>query len=256
MLNLSNVSKSYGSVVAVDDVSVDVAEGAIVGIIGPNGSGKSTLFRCILGLTPVDSGDIVVANRRQPTGHSRERAAIVSVADSDELYADLSPVQFAQLTWRIDRRLQRIRGAVFPAARFNALADVMGMSLHSGRPLKLLSHGTRRKAQLLAAVICEPVILIIDEPTNGLDPDQRLILQVLLESLAEQGTTVLFSTHNLAFAENVCHSVVMLNASVIAQGTPEALIADTGAGNLYEAYDRLSGIDRGLLQRTVAAALQ
>lgn len=247
MIDLRYVSKAYGPVVALDNVTVSVAAGSVTGLLGPNGSGKSTLFRSILGLTPIDSGSIAVFGVDQRRGHSTQRQRIASVADSDEVYGDLSPRELALMTWKFHCSVSG-RRAAFPVSRFQALSSILTMDDFAHRSLRTLSHGTRRKAQLLAAILCDPEILLVDEPTNGLDPDQHVVIQVLLRALADRGAAILVSTHNLAFAESVCDEVVLLRTTVIATGSPDRIREKTGTASLFDAYAALSMMDRGRLR--------
>lgn len=246
MIDLRSVSKSYGPIVALERVNLCVAAGSVTGLLGPNGSGKSTLFRSILGLTPIDEGSIEISGVLQPSGHSGQRRGIVSVADSDEVYADLSPRELSLMTWKFHCAVSRVKKE-FPADRFRALSSMLTMDDHAHRSLGRLSHGTRRKAQLLAAILCDPDLLLVDEPTNGLDPDQHVVVQVLLRTLADRGAAILISTHNLAFAESVCDSVALLRTTVIAAGTPEQIREQTGTTSLFDAYAALSMMDRSRL---------
>ena len=262
MILTQSVSKSYGSpgaggsgVRALDDVSVRLRPGAVTGVLGPNGSGKSTLFRVLLGLTPPDVGAVIIADVVQPRGTSRERRAIAHVPDSDELYEDLSPDELARLTWAVHAGLV---GAPreFPVARFDRLCDLFGLDEHAHRTSRDLSHGTRRKAQLVATLTCRPDLLVVDDPTNGLDPDQHVVLKLVLRSLAEAGATIVISTHNLGFAEDLCDHVVLLRSQVVMAGSPEQVRGRTGAATLAQAYESLTGLDHERIQAEAAEAFR
>ncbi|WP_426563382.1 ABC transporter ATP-binding protein [Angustibacter sp. McL0619] len=255
MIRTQSVSKSYGAVHALDDVSLRLPSGAVTGVLGPNGSGKSTLFRILLGLTPPDQGAVVIDDAVQPAGTSPQRRAIGNVPDSDELYEDLSPDELARLTWSVHARLVGA-DTQFPADRFERLCDLFGLGEHLHRLSRDLSHGTRRKAQLLANLTCRPQVLVIDEPTNGLDPDQHVVLKLVLRSLADSGTTIVVSTHNLGFAEGLCDHVVLLRSRVVMAGPPQQVLGRTGTANLPEAYEALTGIDRDRIAREAAEAFQ
>jgi len=254
MIVVSGVSKDYGVVTALDDVHLHITGCEITGVLGPNGSGKSTLFRVLLGLTPPEQGDVTIWGKRQGRGATAERRQIAYVPDSDEVYEDLSPRELARLTWNLHAQLDPSAGTRFPADRFDGLSSMFGLSDHTERRCRDLSHGTRRKAQLVAAFTCRPAALVIDEPTNGLDPDQLVVLRLVLRSLADAGSTILMSTHNLGFAESLCDAVVMLRSRVVMSGTPAQVLANTSSTSLAEAYERLTGIDQMAIARQADAA--
>jgi ABC-2 type transport system ATP-binding protein len=255
MLRTQSLSKSYGSVEALDDVSLRLPQAAITGVLGPNGSGKSTLFRVLLGLTPPDAGSIVIGDAVQPVGTSPQRRAIGYVPDSDDLYEDLTPQELAELTWRVHARLVGAAGPL-PVERFDELCELFGLDEHLFRRCRDLSHGTRRKAQLVAALTCRPKLLVVDEPTNGLDPDQHVVLKLVLRSLAQAGATIVVSTHNLGFAQDLCDHVVLLRSRVVLAGSPEQVLARTGTTSLPAAYEVLTGLDRDEIARRAARAFR
>jgi ABC-2 type transport system ATP-binding protein len=255
MLRTQSLSKSYGPVVALDDVSLRLPGSAITGVLGPNGSGKSTLFRALLGLTPPDVGSVVIADAAQPVGTSPQRRAIGYVPDSDDLYEDLTPHELARLTWRVHARLVG-EPAAMPLQRFEGLCELFDLDEYLFRRCRDLSHGTRRKAQLVAALTCRPSVLVVDEPTNGLDPDQHVVLKLVLRSLAAAGATVVVSTHNLGFAQDLCDHVVLLRSHVVLAGTPQQVLARTGTESLSAAYEVLTGLDRDAIARRAGEAFQ
>jgi ABC-2 type transport system ATP-binding protein len=247
MIEIEGVSKTYGTVQALKDVSLTVAAGFIVGIVGPNGSGKSTLFRVILGLTPPDDGNVFLAGVVQAPGSSPERRRVAYVPDSDDLYEDLTPYEYTRLTWSVHAELGAAAGQEFSHDRMTGLVEAFGLEEFLYRRCRDLSHGTRRKAQLLATLTCRPDVVVVDEPTNGLDPDQHVVLKLVLRALARTGSTVLLSTHNLGFAETLCDSVVLLRNAVVISGSPAEILMSTRTANLSEAYEGLTGIDRGAI---------
>jgi ABC-2 type transport system ATP-binding protein len=226
----------------------------VVGIIGPNGSGKTTLFRVILGLTRADSGTVVIDGVEQIKRSTFERSMLSFIPDTDELYEDLTPRETAQLEWAVTARLAGTKGR-FPEVRFDELTDIFEMSSHANRKLRNLSHGTRRKAQLCSALTCRPGLLIVDEPTNGLDPDQLIAVKYALRSLAASGSAVVVSTHNLGFAEETCDTVVLLRSRVLIAGTVDHVTRTSGARSLSAAYEKLSGADYGKVRVRLAEAL-
>lgn len=255
----TSLSKQYGpasapgSIRALDGVSVHLPSGAVTGVLGPNGSGKSTLFRVLLGLTPPDQGAVVIDDVVQPRGASPQRREISYLPDSDDLYDDLTPEELTRLTWSVHARLVGA-GRELPADRHERLVELFGLEEHRRRPCRDLSHGTRRKAQLVAALTCRPRVLVVDEPTNGLDPDQHVVLKTVLRSLAATGATVVVSTHNLGFAADLCDRVVLLRTRVVAAGTPQQVLASTGTSTLSAAYEALTGLDRAAIARSAAEA--
>lgn len=201
-LELEGLTKRYGGVDAVRDLSFAVEPGRIFGFLGPNGAGKTSTLRMILGLIPPTSGRICVL------GSSRlheVRDRIGFLPEERGLYRRVTPLDavvfFAGLKG-VPKAVAR------PRAR--AMLEAQGLGEALGRPMKALSKGMAQKVQLICALAHEPELVILDEPFSGLDPVNQQSLEQLIQELAKGGATVVFSTHVMAHAERLCERIVLM----------------------------------------------
>ncbi|HZZ58465.1 MAG TPA: ABC transporter ATP-binding protein [Opitutaceae bacterium] len=214
-VTLRSVTKRYGAVTAADRVSLEVAPGEIFGLIGPNGAGKTTVLECILGLTAPDSGAIAVDGR----GAEAAKPLLGAQLQVSSLPDAMTPRQALTLCGKF-------YASPAPAAELLArfeLADKADARYGS------LSAGQKQRVALALALVNRPRVLILDEPTAGLDPPARADLHRLIQAQRAAGCTVLFSTHYLEEARRLCDRVALLHrGAVAALGTPEELIARSG----------------------------
>lgn len=201
-LSLMNLTKRFGSVPAVSDLSFDVPRGSICGFLGPNGAGKTTSIRMILGLTEPSSGRISVLGAPDAR---RVRRRIGFLPEERGLYKKMTPVDaiafFASLKGIPSGEGRR---------RARALLEAQGLGHAANRRMKALSKGMAQKVQLLSAIAHEPEFVILDEPFSGLDPVNQQGLEATIREIAARGATVLFSTHVMQHAERLCDKVVLL----------------------------------------------
>ncbi len=222
MLEITNLSKRYGDLVAVDGVSLRVPAGRIVGFVGPNGAGKSTTMRSIFGLVAPDDGQIdwdgrpVDAEAVARFGYMPEQRGLypkMKVGEQISYFAELKGV---------DRRTARQRTT-------DILAD-LGLADRIDDPLEKLSHGNQQRVQLAVSLVTEPDLLILDEPFNGLDPVAVETLNQVLRERVARGVGVLFSSHQLDLVERICDElVVIVDGRVRAAGTVAGVRAASGA---------------------------
>lgn len=201
-VRLSGVSKTYGSLTAVEQLSLNVPQGSMYGFIGPNGSGKTTTLRLILHLIFPDSGDIEVLNTSE-TRAANDR--IGYLPEERGLYKKMTVAR--QIAY-----FARLKGMSGPAIREATAFWLERLSLEDRAKNKIesLSKGMVQKVQFITAVISRPDLLILDEPFSGLDPlNLELIRDIILE-LRKAGTTVIFSTHDMAMAERMCDTIFMI----------------------------------------------
>jgi len=249
-LELDGISKSYGSVRALNRVSFSVPPGTILGLLGPNGAGKSTTMKSILGLVRPDEGTIRIFGEdvlRDPPAAKRQ---IGYVPESPSLYEFLTGTEYLDFIadlYGLDRATRRERIGQF----------LTGLELagHEDSLISGYSQGMRQKVALIAALAHRPRLLILDEPLNGLDPRSARVTKDLLRSLATRdGVAVLFSTHVLEIAQAICDRVVILHhGSVLAAGSVDSLRTQSGlAGSgLEEVFLAMTG--SGDLRDVVAA---
>jgi ABC-2 type transport system ATP-binding protein len=225
---VTGLTRRFGEFVAVDDVSFTVAEGEIFAFLGPNGAGKTTTIRMLAGLLPATAGAARVAGYDAGASVTALRASIGYMSQSFSLYGDLTPVEnielFAGLYGVSGARLRR---------RSEWILDMSGLGAAGREPTSDLPLGLKQRLALGCAMLHEPPVLFLDEPTSGVDPLARRAFWDLIHSLAAGGTTVLVSTHYMEEAE-YCHRLILMNRGrIIADGTPAALRA-TMTEPLYE----------------------
>ncbi len=203
-LAIDRLTKRYGQVLAVDDLSFEASRGRILGFLGPNGAGKTTTLRMALGLVRPTSGRISILGQEDA---SKVRARIGFLPEERGLYRRMTPVQ--AMTF-----LAGLKGVKTAQARRRAgeLLDSHGLGEAKHRQIRRLSKGMAQKVQLLSALAHDPDLVILDEPFSGLDPVNQLSLETLIRSLATRGATVIFSTHVMQHAERLCDQVVLLAA--------------------------------------------
>lgn len=237
VLAMKGVEKSYGAVKALDGVDLSPEESRFVGLLGPNGAGKSTLFQIIAGLFVPDAGEVSLfgLTHRDDGPEIRRRMGVVFQARSVDL--DMS----IRANLRFHGRLFGLRGRALNA-RIDALAEQFGLAELVSRPVRTLSGGQQRKVEIARALINDPDLIIMDEPSAGLDTPSRRALVADIRKLArEQKVAVLWATHLVDEVEEADDVVMLVKGRVVAQGTPEALIAQSGADDLTDAYSSLTG---------------
>lgn len=235
-LEVDTVSKSYGGLVALDQLSLAVAQGEFVALLGPNGAGKSTLFQLLTGLFVPDAGAIEVAGHDMRRDSRAALAKLGVVFQQPTLDLDLSVV--ANL--RFHARLHGM-GARAKARIDDELARI-GQSERAKDAARALSGGNRRKIELARALLHEPALLLMDEPTVGLDPGSRELLVNYVHKLcADRGMGVLWATHLVDEAERAHRVIVLHKGQRIAVDTPRALCAQTRTDSLGDAFLGLTG---------------
>ena len=211
-IDLHNVRKSFGEKVAVDALSLTVPEGCIYGFLGPNGAGKTTTLRIILGIFYADSGNVTVLGEKDPT-RAKERIGYLS--EERGLYGKMNPADL--LTY-----FAELKGMHRAAARDRAveLLEQFGLGEYRDKRCQTLSKGMAQKVQILRTLIHEPDLVILDEPFSGLDPLNRDLMRDLILDLKSKGRSIVFSTHIMEQAEQICDSVLLINNGIkIIDGT-------------------------------------
>ncbi len=220
MIEVSHLSRTYGGLHAVDDVTFTAAPGRVTGFLGPNGAGKSTTMRVMVGLTPASSGSATVLGRRYADLPNPGREVGVLLDAS------------AQHAGRTGRETLRIaaRTMGLPATRADEMIDLVGLTpTEAGRRVKNYSLGMRQRLGIATALTGDPEVLILDEPANGLDPAGIRWMRDLLRGFADQGGTVLLSSHLLHEIEVIADDLVVIGqGKIVAQGTKAELLAAAG----------------------------
>jgi lipooligosaccharide transport system ATP-binding protein len=227
-----DLTKRYGDTTVVDRLSFDIAEGECLGVIGPNGAGKTTTIRMCLGLTDPDAGEITALGLRMPRDVLAIKAQLGVVSQFDSLDPDFTCAENLLVYGRyFGLPEQRIRARIPELLTFAALS-------HKGDATPgELSGGMRRRLSLARALVNDPRLLMLDEPTTGLDPQARHLMWERLQVLLQQGKAILLTTHFMDEAERLCHRLLVLDhGRKIAEGRPRDLIAEHLEPDVVEAY--------------------
>ncbi|GBD20095.1 ABC transporter ATP-binding protein NatA [bacterium HR28] len=217
VLEVRGVTKRYGSFLAVADVSFSLERGQVLGMLGPNGAGKTTIICTILGLVHPDAGHIRIAGI---DARQNAREALRHVGALIE-----SPTFYPYLTGRENLRILALLRNV-PEMRITEVLELVGLAERAEQRVGTYSLGMRQRLAIAAAILHHPLLLILDEPTNGLDPHGIVEVRELIRGLAASGQTILLCSHVLAEVQQVCSHVLILDRGrVVAQGAIEALLA-------------------------------
>ncbi|MEW5765504.1 MAG: ABC transporter ATP-binding protein [Acidobacteriota bacterium] len=225
MLVARNLVRSYGSLRAVDGMSLTLAAGEIVGLLGPNGAGKTTTVSMLAGITPPDGGEVRLNGELLASGRPEARRDLGLVPQELALYDGLSAGENLRLFGALYGLGGRdLAAAVERALRFVGLAD------RAGHRVKTFSGGMKRRLNLAAGLLHEPAILLLDEPTVGVDPQSRNAIFDLLEELRGRGKALLYTTHYMEEAERLCDRIVIMDhGRILAEGTARSLADGLGA---------------------------
>jgi len=218
VLAVEKLRKSFGRRLAVDAVSFSVEEGDVVGVLGLNGAGKTTTMRMIAGYLEPDEGSVKIFNIDMALDRRRAQERVGYLPEGAPLYGEMTPLAFLHFVAAARGMApERARNAVRRAAQDAHLDDTID------RPIDTLSKGYRRRVGLAAALLHDPMLLVLDEPTDGLDPNQRQAVRQLVRRLAQE-RALLISTHSLEEVEAVCtRAIVIHHGRVVADSTPAAL---------------------------------
>jgi ABC-type multidrug transport system ATPase subunit len=238
-ISLRGVVKTFGSITAVDGLDLDVPAGICLGLLGPNGAGKSTTMRLLTGQAIADSGELRVLEFELPAQSKEARAQMGVVPQLDNLDVDVT----VEDNLAVFARLYRVPDV--PAAVDRALA-LARLTDRRRDAVDELSGGMRRRLLLARGLVHEPRLVLLDEPTVGLDPQIRTELWSLIDSLRSGGSTILMSTHYIEEAQRLADEVaVMTHGKIVARGKPADLIAEHAGRETAEIYappDRLAEV--------------
>lgn len=240
-----DVSKKFAGIMALDNVSIDVNDGEIVGLVGPNGAGKTTFFNCLLGLLKPDGGTITFDGAelsRVPT-HRRARIGIGRTFQRIELFSGMSVREHllvAERARRGDGRLWKdVIGMGRPRpdelARVDAMLELLGLTAEADRPVEMLSLGRARVVELARALMIEPKLLLLDEPSSGLDHAETAeIAEKLREVNRERGTAILIVEHDMPMVRSLVSRVFVLDfGRLIASGSADEVFDDDAVRKAY-----------------------
>jgi ABC-2 type transport system ATP-binding protein len=232
-----NLTKRYGDRPAVDNVTFSVNGGEIFGFLGPNGAGKTTTIKMIVGLLHPTAGTVKVSGYDVIQQPVQAKAVCGYVPDEPNLYAKLTGRELLRFVGDL-YNLDRAR----TARRSEELLNLFGLSEAANDTTDSYSHGMRQKTSLAAALVHDPKVLILDEPTVGLDPKSARLIKDILRQMATRGAAVMLSTHILEIAQNMCDRIGIINkGKLIAVGTMEELQHAQGESSLEDIFLSLTG---------------
>lgn len=239
MLSLRGLTKRYGVQTAVDQLSLEVPAGQIVGLLGPNGAGKTTTLKMVTGLLKPDEGTALIAGRDITLEPVEAKRALGFVPDSGAVYESLTGMEYLLMVASLYGIEES--AAVARVARFIEYFE-LGMDTLERKLLGAYSKGMRRKVVITAALLHQPRVVFLDEPLDGLDANAAVGFKALLETLAREGKTIVYSSHILDVVERVCHRVAIIHQGrLLVDGAPENLIREHAAASLEQLFTRLTG---------------
>lgn len=234
MLRIQHFTKTYGSKTAVDDLSLHIAPGEICGFIGHNGAGKTTTLKACCGILTFDKGEIFVDGKSIQTDPLACKQQLAYIPDNPDLYDFLTGVQYLNFVADIYGVSKRDR-----TQRISRYGQLLGMTDDLTLPISDCSHGMKQKVALIAALIHEPRLILMDEPFVGLDPVASHQLKGVMREHCSQGGAIFFSTHVLEVAEKLCDKVAIIQqGKLVTSGTMEAV---RGQASLEQVFLELEG---------------
>jgi len=242
MIEVRDLHKAFGKIVAVDGVTFSARDGEITGLLGPNGAGKTTTLRCLYTLMQPDRGEVLVDGINATADPVAVRRRLGALPDARGLYKRMSAREnvayFGHLHGLDDATIRQ---------RTDAAVAALEMSEFIDRRTEGFSQGQRVKTAIARALIHDPTNVILDEPTNGLDVMATRAMREFLKRLKREGRCVLFSSHIMQEVAALCDRIVVIaKGRVVADESPDALRAQTGEANLEDAFVKLIGTDEGL----------
>lgn len=221
-VKVEDIVKKYKSITAVNNISLEINKGDIYGILGPNGAGKTTVISMILGLVKPNSGSIEVLGQKINQGSNRALSHVGAlVGDTPPFYPYMSGKENVEYMAKLFK---------MPPKKVDETLEFMGLSRAADRKPTQYSTGMKQRLGIAMAIVHEPEILILDEPTNGMDPGGMREIRTLIQELAKRGITVILCSHLLNEVEQVCNRVAIFKqGQIVAQGRIEDLMKNTGA---------------------------
>ncbi|MGB3626663.1 MAG: ATP-binding cassette domain-containing protein [Henriciella sp.] len=234
MLELKQLAKSFGEHKAVDAVSFTLQKGEVLGFLGPNGAGKSTTMRMVAGVIEPDKGDVLIGGHSVVAARREAQRRLGYLPEGAPLYKDMTPVEFLKFMAAARDLDTKTRAPAID----RVIADARIASVTSKR-IGALSKGYRRRVGLAGALLHDPDVLVLDEPTDGLDPIQKRAVRALIARMAPD-KAILISTHTLEEVPAMCNrAIILARGRIVADGTPDSLATENGGG-LEETFIKLT----------------
>lgn len=226
MIEVKNVTKKYGSTVAVDDISFEIKEGEIVGLLGPNGAGKSTTMNMLTGFIEATSGEIIIDGYDILRKARKAKKEIGYMPEGVPLYTDLTVKEFVTYMAELKGVNKKDK-----KEKVQKVIEATGLSDVQNKLTRNLSRGYKQRVSMAGAIVGEPKVIILDEPTVGLDPKQVTEIRALIKELGKTHTVIL-SSHILSEVSQICNRVIIINkGQIVAIDTPENLEKKVVKGN-------------------------
>ncbi len=238
MIKVENLTKSFGPKLAVDNISFEVGKGEVLGFLGPNGAGKSTTMRMITGFIPPTSGVVSVCGFNVAQDPIPAKRRMGYLPESAPSYGEMTVLSFLNFA-------AEMRGFAGHARRkpVHAVVEICNLESVLNQTIDTLSKGFRHRTCLAQSIIHDPEVLIMDEPTDGLDPNQKHEVRSLIKFMAEN-KAIVFSTHILEEVEAVCTRAIIIDRGrIVANGTPRELIARSATGRLDDFFRSITRPD-------------
>jgi ABC-2 type transport system ATP-binding protein len=224
LLEIKNISKSYGAQRVLCAINQTFDAGRIVGLLGPNGAGKSTLMKIITGYIAADEGEVLIDGKRVSVDDVATKRLVGYLPEHNPLYLDMYVREYLSFVAEV----YGLKG-VARRETVEGVIERTGLMVEANKKIGQLSKGYRQRVGIAAAIIHNPRVLILDEPTTGLDPNQLIEIRQLIKDLGRD-RLVIFSTHIMQEVEQVCDDVIVINkGNVIEQGEKDALVAKYGS---------------------------
>ena len=229
MLSISHLTKKYGETVAVDDLTLEIANGEIYGFIGHNGAGKTTTIKAVAGILGFDSGEIRIGGLSIKDNPLECKKRMAYIPDNPDLFDYMSGIKYLNFVADVygvsaEDRQERIR----------KYADAFELTDSLAQPVNEYSHGMKQKLAIISAWLHKPELIIMDEPFVGLDPKAAHILKQMMRELCDNGGAIFFSTHVLEVAEKLCDKVAIIKSGkLIKSGTMEEVKGDSSLENVF-----------------------
>lgn len=237
MIEFKNITKNYGETRALKNVNFTINDGQIFGLIGHNGAGKSTAIKILVSIINQTEGEVFIDGLALEDHRNEIKPQIGYVADTPNVFLRLKADEY----WELMGTAYEVSDDQFEK-RLTYYTDLFEIEAHSDELIESFSHGMRQKTFLVGALLAHPKIWVLDEPMTGLDPQASFDLKQLMREHAEKGNIVLFSTHNLEHAQELCDEIVILRkGEILYNGTIEDLQAQNENESLETIYLRIAG---------------
>lgn len=229
MLRIENLTKTFGSKKAVDDLSLHIERGQIYGFIGHNGAGKTTTLKSIVGIMEFDQGDIYIDGKSIKKDPLACKAIMAYIPDNPDLYEYLTGIKYLNFISDVYGISQEDR-----KMKIKKYGDMFELSDSLGEPISAYSHGMKQKLAIISALIHDPKLIIMDEPFVGLDPKASHLLKGLMKEICDQSGAIFFSTHVLEVAEKLCNKIAIIKAGkLVISGNTQKVIGNESLEDVF-----------------------